>query len=128
MFNILVSFIALVFSLNTMATELEATEALNSILDLRTYSGEGCLISFSRNSKGIIVTAIKDGETATRTILKGSVYHWNPANRSFLSSEYVTTARGQDEKVFRTIAITETTQYMVVAESAEKTIECEVTL
>ncbi len=120
------------------AQSLEATVALKQVLGPGHYTGvtpEGvdCAFNLSTNASGLTATAMSEGQVISRHIDVGSIYRWNPGTRYFLSSERVYSRDGINsvETVFRTLAVEEMTQYVVVArvivrntEVREDKVEC----
>ena len=122
------------------AFELDATEALLETLPAGVYQGQSpeglnCSVSVRDLSDKVVVTASMEGVTRTSEVNPGALYRWNPANRSFLASRINRTMRTSTENILRTIAVTESTQYVVVSdviisdrEVSENKIECVVEL
>lgn len=121
--------------------DLDATEALTSFLPIQVYYGntpnnQFCRVSIRPNAQGILITAQDANNEASRIVPFGSTYRWNPGNRSFLSSSFVNVREGRIENVFRTIAVENNTQYIVVStrlessnrENREDKVECIVNL
>jgi hypothetical protein len=57
--------------------------------------------------------------TKRSEVYSGATYRWKPGQRSFLASTFTTTLNGSKENVFRTIAVSTNTQYVVVADLIE---------
>ena len=134
-------FALLSLSLSVSASEIDVTEALTQSLPLGTYSGESlkthgpCQLTLKKSSRGILVLVSADHMKLTREIEFGSAYRWRPGTRELLSSERAATNDGMSESVFRTIAVKENTQYVVVSkrevtnrDSFEVKIECVINL
>lgn len=130
----------LAFSFNTFAQELDATEALLSTIPAGEYSGKStkgnaCSVKVVQLSGKVAVVVSADGMVNRSEVMEGAVYRWNPGNRSFLASVFTTTLTGSRENILRTIAVTENTQYVVVADLiienrdvTEKAAECVINL
>lgn len=111
----------LALSLNAFAQELDATDALLSTLPAGEYTGtspkgKACGVVVVKLSGKIAVIVKADGLVNRSEVMEGAVYRWNPGNRSFLASVFTTTLTGSRENILRTIAVTERTQYVVVAD------------
>ena len=133
----------MILSFVAQSTEvLPATQALNSILRLKTYygktleGGNDCKISLRMQEEGIYILAEADEKSVERWVKHDGAYRWQPGVRYFLSSE-IKRLRGNEKNVytFMTRAMTESTQYMVVDISEHRdrdiirnTIECEINL
>jgi hypothetical protein len=135
------AFILLLVSTHVSAQSLEATEALSRVISPGVYSGttpdgNDCELKLLRTSNGMSAIVSTQGLDMVRVINFGSGYRWNPANRSFLSSEVIRTgSNSQVESVFRTIAVEADTQYVVVAyvftdnrDTREEKFECVIDL
>lgn len=112
---------ALFISGSALAQELSATDALLQTLPAGNYSGRTlenreCEVSIRDLTNKVAVVAATKNLTKRSEILKDAVYRWNPGTRSFLASVFSTSLNGSSENVFRTIAVKETTQYVVVAD------------
>lgn len=112
---------ALLISGSALAQELSATDALLQTLPAGNYSGRTlenreCEVSIRDLTNKVAVVATTKNLTKRSEILKDAVYRWNPGTRSFLASVFSTSLNGSSENVFRTIAVKETTQYVVVAD------------
>lgn len=111
-------------STSVFAQELDATEVLTSILPLGIHQGtnpEGkdCIVSVRTSGRGVVVSASSQGQSFKREVESGSIYRINGA-RYFLSSDKNST--------LMTRAVSEDTQYVVVADSSDKRVECIVDL
>lgn len=111
----------LLISSSTFAQNLDVTEALLSIFPAGKYvgtspSGENCDVTIAKTGFGISVTASTQKTVVIRNIFHGTTYRWNPANRSFLSSDLTSIPGGKHESTFRTIAVENDTQYVVVSD------------
>ncbi len=127
-------------SASAFAQDLTSTEALLRTIPAGEYRGETpeggyCEVAVRNLFEKVAVVASNEFITKRNEVLSGANYRWNPGNRSFLSSVYTTTLNGSIENVFRTIAVTENTQYVVVAdlftngrESSESKVECIINL
>ena len=72
---------------SAFAYEPTASEALERLLNLRTYSGlNGCRVSFTQTARGILVTASAANGTAKHEIINGTAYQLRGAR--FLHSTY----------------------------------------
>ncbi len=132
--------LVLLISGQLFAQELDATTALLSTLNAGEYKGlsprgEECSVRVSVLSGKVAVTVYSEGLSGRSEVQEGATYRWNPANRSFLSSVFTTTLTGSRENILRTIAVTQKTQYVVVAdvvindrEVTETTAECIINL
>lgn len=130
----------LAFSLNAFSQELDATEALLSTISAGEYSGKStkgnaCSVKVVKLSGKVAVIVAADGLINRSEVMEGAVYRWNPGNRSFLASVFTTTLTGSRENVLRTIAVTQNTQYVVVADViienrdvTERAAECVINL
>lgn len=130
----------LLVSASAFAQNLTATEALLRTIPAGSYEGKTlqggfCEVSVRNLSGKVAVVATDEFQGRRSEILVDSHYRWNPGNRSFLASVYTTTLTGSTENVFRTIAVTENTQYVVVAdrfinnrEVSEAKVECIINL
>lgn len=122
----------MLLSSSAFATSYSATEALLKVLPAGEYSGftEGeknpCLVTVEDNKDSVLITASANGRTKKGLVLDNGIYNWNPGQRYFLH----TTRQNGTENIFRTIAVTESTQYIVVADrkANESKIECVVKL
>jgi hypothetical protein len=123
----LIAVLALTCS-TAFAFELDATEALLNTLPVGDYSGLGCSVSVRNLGNKVVIEALNDKMRKTSEVLTGAVYRANPANRSFLA----TVSSGESkENIFRTIAVTQNTQYVVVSDVTsdgrqmlERKVEC----
>ncbi len=111
----------LLVSTSAFAQELNSTDALLRTLPAGEYSGitpEGdeCGVSVRDLFGKVAVVASTINLTRRSEVVSGSQYSWNPAKRSFLSTVLTTTLTGSTENVFRTIAVTQNIQYVVVAD------------
>ncbi len=125
---------------HAFSQELDATEALLSTINVGEYSGKNprggeCSVRVVALSGKVAVTVYSDGLTGRSEVEEGAVYRWNPGNRSFLASVFTTTLTGSRENIIRTLAVTENTQYVVVADViienrdvTEKAVECVINL
>ncbi len=130
-----VLFALLLAAAPAMAQELDATEAAVRSLAVGSYQGQtpvegdDCSVTVSRDSRGVTVLA-QTGELSVSYLVKtGSVYRWRPGQRSFLSSFYSSST--ETEQVYRTLAVGEDSQYVVVDRSEreeELKVECVVSL
>lgn len=130
----------LLVSSSAFAQELDSTDALLTILPAGEYSGvtpEGrnCAVSVRDLSSKVAVVASTDQLTKRSEVLSGAVYRWNPGTRSFLATVFTTTLTGSTENILRTIAVTQNTQYVVVADrlvsnrsANESKVECVINL
>lgn len=130
----------LLVSASAFAQDLTSTEALLRTIPAGEYRGttpQGgyCEVAIRDLFGKVAVVAADESNTKRNEVHSGSAYRWNPANRSFLSSIYTTTLNGSTENIFRTIAVTENTQYVVVAdlnrngrEVSESKVECVINL
>jgi hypothetical protein len=112
----------------SFAQSLTATNALLEVLPRgefhgETVSGEPCSFSLSGGSSRISVSLSANGQFRKYEISSEAVYRSNPGNRSYLASVY----SGSKETLFRTIAITSDTQYVVIADGNAK-LECEISV
>lgn len=126
----------LLVSASAFAQNLTATDALLRTIPAGTYRGitpqNGyCEVAVRILSGKVAVVAADEYHVKRSEIETGAQYRWNPANRSYLASVYTTTLTGSTENVFRTIAVTENTQYVVVADTyinnrevSETKVEC----
>lgn len=130
----------LLVSTQAFATELDATEALLNTLPTGSYSGvsvEGhdCSVAVQKLSSGVNVSVSSHGKTKNYETLNGSGYRWNPGQRLFFSSLITRTSDSSSENFIRSIAVKETTQYVVVGNitrtgngTKESVIECVINL
>ena len=130
----------LIMSSSAFANELDATEALLSTLPAGVYTGitphgDDCEISVRTLSDKVAVVATTATLTKRSEVVRGAVYRWNPGNRSYLATTFTTTLRGSTENILRTIAVSQSTQYVVVADrvvndrnASETKIECVINL
>ena len=106
---------------SAFASEYDATRALTEVLHVGYYTGtteDGrvCAVSISREEGGIMASVIIDGRgEMTRVVKNGTNYRWRPGQRYFLSSEYFQNGRNRVEETFRTIAVDQFRQYVVIA-------------
>jgi hypothetical protein len=126
-------FVALMLcSFSVFAAEIDATAAAQQVLPPAIYDGvdaqgEECRVAVSADDHGLVVVATAGQTSVSRSILKGSTYRFNPAQRLFLSSDKLE----DRESVLRTLAVEAKTQYVVVARSRngiEQRVECVVDL
>lgn len=115
---------ALIVSTTAFATELDATEALLQTVSAGQYTGitpqgSDCEVSIRNLSNRVAIVASADGVTKRSEVYSGATYRWKPGQRSFLASTFTTTLNGSKENVFRTIAVSTNTQYVVVADLVE---------
>ena len=130
----------LLLSAPLFAQDLDATEALLSTLSEGKYSGltpenKPCNVEIKDLQDKVIITAKANGIIKKSVVSSGAIYRWNPGQRSFLAT---TIDRSDDvivENIFRTIAVKNTTQYIVVSDlvhsgrnSQESLVECVVDL
>lgn len=111
----------LIVSSSTFAQELDATDALLTTIPAGEYRGltpEGaaCEVAIRDLTNKVAIVATNGNLTKRSEVAAGAVYRWQPGTRSFLATVLTTTLRGSKENVFRTIAVTEKTQYVVVAD------------
>lgn len=130
----------LLISSVSYAQEFDATDALLRILPAREYSGrtssgDFCQVSVRNLTNKIAVTVSANGASKRAEVSRGAVYHSNPGNRSFLATVLTTTLTGSRENILKTIAVTETTQYVVASDlvinnrqTSEQFVECIVNL
>lgn len=130
----------LLISTQAFATELDATEALLNTLPAGSYSGisvegDNCSVAVQKLSTGVNVSASSNGKTKSYEILNGSGYRWNPGQRLFFSSIITRTSDSSSENFIRSIAVKNTTQYVVVGNisrtdngTKESVIECVINL
>lgn len=103
------------------ANYLDATVALKEVLPLGSYSGvteddAACSVIVAEVANGVKVTVKSEGESLNRVVPFNSVFMWKPGKREFLSTSKTTLSNGTEfEDVIRTIAVTDKTQYVVVA-------------
>lgn len=100
-----------------------ATEALERILLPKTYFGEDCAMEVTKDLGVATITGRNGERDITVEIDESLHYRWQPGVRYFLS--------GKKPFIFMTRAVTENTQYMVVAEKREEgevAVECVVNL
>lgn len=103
------------------ANYLDATVALKEVLPVGSYSGvteddSACSVIVSDVSNGVKVTVKSEGESLDRVVPFNSVFMWKPGKREFLSTAKTVLSNGTElEDVVRTIAVTDKTQYVVVA-------------
>jgi hypothetical protein len=122
----------MLLSSSAFATSYSANEALLKVLPAGEYTGstEGeknpCLVTVEDNKDSVLITASANGRTKKSLILDNGIYNWNPGQRYFLH----TSRQSGTENIFRTIAVTESTQYIVVADrrTNESKIECVIKL
>lgn len=124
------------FTAGAFAFELTAREALLSTITAGEYNGitpegDACAVSIRDLTSKVAIIASVNGLTKRSEVLAGAVYRANPGNRSFLATVLTTTLTGSRENIFRTIAVGERTQYVVVAdlvienrETFETKVEC----
>lgn len=111
----------LLVSSSAFAYELDATEALLQTIRAGEYQGvtpqgDDCQVSVRDLTNKVAVVASSEGVTKRSEIVTGSTYRWKPGQRSFLATNLTTTLSGSKENVFRTIAVGQKTQYVVVAD------------
>lgn len=132
----------LIVSGSAFSQEIDATEALLSILPPGEYRGtladssERCEVSVRNLSNRVAVVATKPGLTTRTEVYVGASY-WRRSQREFLSSVLTTSLTGKRENFVRTVAVTEKTQYVVVGDIfisgdrssiSESVVECVVNL
>lgn len=106
---------------SAFASEYDATRALTEVLHVGYYTGtteDGryCAVSISREEGGVLASVIIDGVgEMSRVVKNGTHYRWQPGQRYFLSSEYFQNGRNRVEETFRTIAVDQFRQYVVIA-------------
>jgi hypothetical protein len=115
---------ALIVSTSAFATELDATDALLQTVAAGQYTGitpqgSDCEVSIRNLSNRVAIVASAEGVTKRSEVYSGATYRWKPGQRSFLASTFTTTLNGSKENVFRTIAVSTNTQYVVVADLIE---------
>lgn len=127
-------------SVSAFAQDLDATEALLQTVSAGEYSGitpagDDCSVSIRNLSNKVAVVATANGLTKRSEVVSGATYRWRPGQRSFLASTLTTTLNGSKENIFRTIAVSTNTQYVVVADlivdgrsSVETKVECVINL
>ncbi len=127
-------------SASAFAQNLTATEALLRVIgpgfyEGKTPAGNYCEVTVKNLYGSVIVVAADENQGRKSEVLSTSQYRSNPGNRSFLSTVFTTTLTGSTENIFRTIAVTESTQYVVVAdvvvnnrERYERKVECIINL
>ncbi len=120
--------IVLVLAMATaIASEYDATRAMTEVLHVGYYTGttkDGrvCAVSISRQESGVMASVIIDGVGEMNRVVKnGTYYRWQPNQRYFLSSEYFQNGRNRVEETFRTIAVDQFRQYVVIARRLETT-------
>jgi hypothetical protein len=103
------------------ANYLDATVALKEVLPVGSYAGLTeddaiCTVIVADVANGVKVTVKSEGESLNRVVPFNSVFMWKPGKREFLSTAKTILSNGTEmEDVVRTIAVTDTTQYVVVA-------------
>ncbi|WP_408096272.1 hypothetical protein ACJVC5_14630 [Peredibacter sp. HCB2-198] len=119
---------------SAFAQEMDATEALTSVLPVGNYSGrfanERCSVTVREEANGVRVSATNGRYTRSRLVEFGSVYRlWGTTQ--FLSSTSYSTNDGFNENLVRTRADVTGKQYVVVAdrvvvmnEQFEHKVEC----
>lgn len=127
-------------SASAFAQELDATVALLSTVRAGEYTGitpqgDDCSVGIRDLSSKVAIVASANGLTKRSEVYSGATYRWKPGQRSFLASTFTTTLNGSKENVFRTIAVSTNTQYVVVADvivdgrySEETKVECIINL
>lgn len=122
------------------AQELDATEALLQTVSAGEYTGitpdgDDCSVAIRNLSNKVAVVASANGLTKRSEVHSGATYRWKPGQRSFLATTLTTTLNGSKENIFRTIAVSTNTQYVVVADlivdgrrSDETKVECIINL
>lgn len=130
----------LLTSVSAFATELDATDALLNTLPIGTYSGQTeagdkCAVKVSERPQGVLVSVSANGETKSHETKVGAGYRWRPGQRLFFNSVISRTSNSSTESFVRTIAVTESTQYVVAGSlyrsttgNSESVIECIVNL
>lgn len=130
----------LLVSSTAFAYELDATEALLQTVSAGEYSGitpqgDDCSVAVRNLSSKVAVVATANGLTKRSEVYSGATYRWKPGQRSFLATTLTTTLNGSKENIFRTIAVSSNTQYVVVADlivdgrsSQETKVECIINL
>lgn len=103
------------------ASELSAPQALLSLIPPGHYSGltpkgKACLVKIQLQNNEVTISANDDHNSRESTIKSNALYRWNVANRSFLSTVKRNFEHYSLENIFRTLAVTENTQYIVVAD------------
>lgn len=112
---------------SAFSSEYDATRAMTEVLHVGYYSGttedgRNCAVSISRQESGVMASVIIDGMgEMTRVVKNGTHYRWQPGQRYFLSSEYFQNGRNRVEETFRTIAVDQFRQYVVIARRLETT-------
>lgn len=110
----------------------EATVNLLGILPQGEYYGttpdsnEACSVTVEIVGSQVVITAATDAAWEKTSVLRNSVFRWNPGNRSFLSSRYLDS---NTETIFRTVSNGDDSQYVVVAnvvDGSESRVECNV--
>lgn len=125
-------------SSSTFAIAPDATEVLTSIIPVGeytgAYNGQDCSVSVENSANGIVVRATKRGLIRMREVTRGSVYY-APRMGEFLSTQKFSTNFGSRENILRTTPVSETQQYIVVADVAigardiqELKVECVINL
>jgi len=130
----------MLISSTAFAYELDATEALLQTVSAGEYygitpSGDDCSVAVRNLSSKIAIVATANGVTKRSEVYSGAAYRWKPGQRSFLATTFTTTLNGSRENIFRTIAVSTNTQYVVVADmivdgrsSEETKVECVINL
>ena len=129
---------ALLFtSFSVLAQELDATAAALNTLPVGNYSGvtatddQACSVAVSKSTTAVTVTASAGSVSAAYQVKKGTAYRWRPGTRAFLSS-YIVEAGGEDyEQVYRTLAVSEDSLYVVIdrpSRNVERKVECIINL
>lgn len=126
--KIIAAFLMLV-SISAFAQELDATAAALATLPAGSYQGstpqgDGCQVKVTADASGVAIVASAGNLMVSRLVLPGTTYRFNPGQRLFLSSD-------EADNVFRTLAVEEDTQYVVVARKRngqEVKVECVVNL
>lgn len=125
---------------SAFAYELDATEALLQTVAAGEYTGitpagDDCSVAVRNLSSKVAVVATANGITKRSEVYSGAAYRWKPGQRSFLATTLTTTLNGSKENIFRTIAVSTNTQYVVVADlivdgrsSEETKVECIINL
>ena len=138
----LVVLVTLLTSSFALSNTLEATRALESLLRFGRYSGielktqKKCSLGLTSVPEGTVMTLVSGDREIEHLVAESSMYQLKPGQRFFLSSTFERNGRFTQESVFRTIAINDTTQYVVGSKiktqdgitTLNKTIECAIDL
>lgn len=121
----------LLVSSSAFAQELDATDALLTTLPAKEYrgitpDGDDCQVAVRDLSSKVAIVATAGNLTRRAEVYSGAVYRWQPGQRFFLATNLTTTLNGSKENVFRTIAVTSNTQYVIVADEVINNREREV--